>query len=124
VDVFNNAGTYSKGGAGTNRITAIFNNNGTLNLTAGRLDLSGGGTHTGTISGAGTLEFGAGNSRLLGSASVIVSNLVVSGGTMTNLGSFLVSAARSLLPAARSSRRPAYSMDWAAPSRSMPERSI
>jgi hypothetical protein len=49
IDNFNNAGTYTKAGAGTNHLTVIFNNSNAVNVTAGRLDLSGGGTQTGTI---------------------------------------------------------------------------
>jgi hypothetical protein len=90
TNVFNNAGTYTKAGAGTNRFTTFFNNSGTTTISAGRLDLSGGGTDSGSFSGAGTLEFGGGDHRLLGGASVAITNLVVSGGTVTNLGSFVV----------------------------------
>lgn len=48
--VFNNSGSFVKGGAaGLTRINATFNNAGAVTVAAGTLELKGGGTHTGTF---------------------------------------------------------------------------
>jgi hypothetical protein len=88
VDNFNNAGSYTKAGAGTNRFQAIFNNSNLVNVTAGRLDLSGGGANDGTFSGAGTIEFGASTYLLDNGSTLTVSNVDLSAGTVTNLGAY------------------------------------
>jgi hypothetical protein len=60
--IFNNSGTFSKtSGAGTGTVcansgggTRQFNNTGTVTSSSGRLQLAGGGTHTGTFTSSGT----------------------------------------------------------------------
>src|SRR5262245_37414570 len=65
TNAFNNSGTFIKQGTGTTQFLTSFtgvsfNNTGTVNVQAGRLALTSGGTHTGDFSGASgaTLQFG------------------------------------------------------------------
>ncbi len=71
---FNNSGTFNRSGAGTTTFsTSIsFNNSATVNLTAGTLQLSGAGTHTGPFAtSAGTvLQFDS-NTNVMSAGSSI-----------------------------------------------------
>ena len=56
----NNAGTFTKSGsAATSTISTLFNNTGTVNVTSGTLNLSGGGTDSGALnlSSGATVQF-------------------------------------------------------------------
>jgi hypothetical protein len=81
---FTNAGTLEMSGSGdVATIDAAFNNTGTVSARAGTLDLAGAvtGKGTDTISGAATLEFGAGvsSATTLGSQNIAFS---IGGGTL------------------------------------------
>ncbi|MBI2206185.1 MAG: hypothetical protein HYU41_20320 [Candidatus Rokubacteria bacterium] len=60
-----------------------FNNDGTVQVKAGTLRLQDGGTHSGSFTGAGTLEFSGGTHTLTGISIVTTSGVVFSGGTST-----------------------------------------
>ena len=80
----NNAGTFTKsGGAATSTISTLFNNSGTVNITSGTLNLSGGGTDVGALyQSAGTIEFGGGT-RTLDATSSITGNALFAGNAAT-----------------------------------------
>ena len=82
--VVNNAGTFTKSGsATTSTISTLFNNTGTVNVTSGTLNLSGGGTDVGAVyAGAGTIEFGGGT-RTLDATSSIPGNALFAGNATT-----------------------------------------
>ena len=82
--VVNNLGIFEKtGSATTSTISTLFNNSGTVNVQAGTLNLSGGGTDVGaTYQGAGTIEFGGGT-RTLDATSSITSNALFAGNGAT-----------------------------------------
>ena len=79
---FVNAGIYNKTAAGNTTISQIFNNSGTVNITAGTMFLSGGGAATG---GSFALSSGAGLSISSGNYTLD------SGSTVTGSGTFSVS---------------------------------
>ncbi len=83
--VINNAGTFDKQGTGTLTIPAVFNNTGTVQVSGGFLNLSGGGTHNGAFSIASLagLEFGGGTNNLSTSTISGTGSLEISGGTVT-----------------------------------------
>ena len=56
-----------------------------MEVQAGTLNISGGGTHTGSFSGTGTLQFGGGTHQLSATTSVTTTNVTFSGGT-ANVG--------------------------------------
>ncbi len=61
TDSFTNAGTLAKtGGTGISALTATIANTGVINVASGVLELDGGGSLGGTLSGAGTLGLGSG----------------------------------------------------------------
>lgn len=83
-----NAGTLTKGNAGTSTFSGGFANSGTVNVNAGTLDLAGGYTDAG-----GTLMMGGGginapggglilNTGTLGGSGTLTGNLVNNGGTL------------------------------------------
>jgi hypothetical protein len=80
---FNNAGLLEKtGGVGTSNINIAITNTGTIGVTAGTLELSGGGTIGGLTTGTGTLDLGsttfsAGITNVTG-----VATLEIGGGTL------------------------------------------
>ncbi len=84
---FSNLGTYHKSGTGTSTFQSPFNNDGTVNLTAGTFALTGGGSAaaSGTFatSSGTTLNFGGGTYTLASGASLTGSGTVsLSGGTL------------------------------------------
>jgi hypothetical protein len=90
--IFNNAGLFDKTAASGSSITTvspIFNNSGTLEVDAGTVSLSGGGTETGafTIAAGATLGF-EGRSFALNNVSAISSSgtIEVGGGTVSESG--------------------------------------
>ena len=79
---FNNTGTFLKSaGVGTTTVSVAFDNSGTVEVRAGTLAFSGGGTHTGDFSGARTLALAGGTHTLESASSVTVSDVVFSFGT-------------------------------------------
>lgn len=73
--IFNNVGTFIKTGSTTTSETTIgsvFNNSGTVEIRSGRLDLEGGGNHTGSFSVASgsVLRFDGGTHNLQSGSSV------------------------------------------------------
>ena len=89
----NNQGTFTKSGsAATSTISTLFNNSGIVNVTAGTLNLSGGGTDVGALyEGAGTIEFGGGTRTLDAASSITAANATFSAGTTTVNGTYNVS---------------------------------
>ena len=90
----NNAGTLTKaaGSAPTQLIDAVtFNNTGTVNINAGALSLTGGGTSSGlfSLASGATLEFAGGAHSLTASSSLTgPGNLVMSSGSLNVAGSY------------------------------------
>jgi uncharacterized repeat protein (TIGR01451 family) len=111
---FSNAGTFSKSGSSTTRIDATFNHSGALNILGGAIvNLTGGGTSTGTINssgffdiGGGTYLFNAGTSTTIGgtlkitagtldsSVNLNLTNFGILGGTFTGSGNVTFSNAQ------------------------------
>ncbi|MBI2802375.1 MAG: hypothetical protein HYX63_19190, partial [Gammaproteobacteria bacterium] len=76
--VFNNAGTFRKSGSdatNTTNVSVAFNNTGTVDVQTGILNLTNGGTHTGSFTGAGTIGFGGGTQTLSGTSNVTTANV-------------------------------------------------
>ena len=93
----NNEGTFTKSGSAvTSTISTTFNNTGTVNVEAGTLDLSDGGTDVGAVyEGAGTIEFGGGTRTLSGS-DVIENATLINNGTIAVIsGTLDITAALS-----------------------------
>ena len=95
--VFTNNGTYTRSGAGSTVFGSnfAFNNNGTVNVTAGTLELDGGGTGSAsgafnTASGATTL-FGNGYTLASGASLAGLGTYLLSGGTFTVAGTVAIS---------------------------------
>jgi hypothetical protein len=85
---FVNAGTIAKtGGTGTSNLYFNVTNSGVLTAASGTLELDGGGTIGGTISGAGTVAFGNwagfGSFTIVSGTTISVANLLIDGGTVT-----------------------------------------
>ena len=86
--LFTNLGTFRKSGGvlpGESSIGNVFDNSGAVEVQSGRLNLSGGGTHTGSFSGTGTLQFGGGTHALSATTSITTANANFSAGT-ANVG--------------------------------------
>ena len=93
-----NQGTWKKtGSAATSAISAAFNNSGTVDVESGTLDLSGGGTSSGTFKGAAgaTVAFG-GTTTLTSASSVTGPNVTFESGTATVAGSYAVTGTTSV----------------------------
>jgi hypothetical protein len=109
---FNNQGTLRKSGSGTTALGMIVNNTGTVEVDAGELSLTGGGSSTGafTIGSGATLEpqtytlqsgfseTGAGTflvdtGTLNSAVNVTLQSLTVAGGTLTGAGTITVTGA-------------------------------
>ena len=83
--VVNNAGTFTKSGsATTSTISTLFNNTGTVNVTRGTLNLSGGGTDSGAlnISSGATVQFSSAYT-LDGASSTGLGQLQLASSTVT-----------------------------------------
>ncbi len=90
---FTNAGTFTKTGAtdtNTTNIHVAFDNSGRVEAQTGTINLAAGGTHTGTFSGAGTLQFGGGTHTLAAGSSVSSANAAFTAGTVSVNGSYNV----------------------------------
>jgi hypothetical protein len=83
---------------GTETIQAVFNKRGEVHIGSGTLNLSGGGTHSGSFQGmpGATLQFSGGAHQLQNSSSITVPNVVFSGGTANLDGTYTASAASTL----------------------------
>ncbi len=83
---FNNAGTFQKSaGAGTSEIDIAFNNNsGTIAVTTGILNLSAGGTHSGTFTGGGTGPNFAGGIHDMSAVTQVEGSLNTTNGTVVS----------------------------------------
>ena len=94
----NNEGTFEKtGSATTSTINTLFNNSGTVNVEAGTLDLTNGGTDVGaTYEGTGTIEFSGGTRTLDAASSITTENVVFLGGTETVNGTYNVSGTTTI----------------------------
>jgi hypothetical protein len=73
---------------GTMTISSVFNNDGTVEVRTGTLNLAGNGSHTGSFSGLSefpdaVLEFGGGTQTLRAGSSVTVPNVVFAGAAVT-----------------------------------------
>ncbi len=73
---------------GTVTISSIFNNDGTVEVRTGTLNLAGNGSHTGSFTGLGefpnaVLQFGGGTQTLRAGSSVTVPNVVFAGAAVT-----------------------------------------
>jgi hypothetical protein len=93
TNVFNNAGSFTKQGVGTtqffNNVTGVpFNNSGTVDVQAGTLAFSSGGTQAGDFSGltGATLQFGGDHTFALGSDITGGLNVQFASGTITDNG--------------------------------------
>ncbi len=89
-----NEGTFIKSpGVGTTQVagSVAFNNAGTVDVQSGRLDLSGGGTSSGSFDATGAeLEFGGGTHTLTGTSSVTATKVIFSGATVNHAGGYTV----------------------------------
>src|SRR4029077_15612699 len=90
--VFTNqaGGLVTKSGANTSAGNAGFNNDGSVQVNAGTLNLAGGGTDTGAFTGnAGLLNFGGGTHSLTAASSIIAAGTVgFSAGTANLAGGY------------------------------------
>ncbi|QEG35935.1 beta strand repeat-containing protein [Bythopirellula goksoeyrii] len=92
---FHNAGIFTKsGGTGTTTLGVEFNNTGIVEVDTGTLSLSGGGTSSGSFTGAAGTTLGLGGGHMLeASTSVSAPNVMFSGsGTNTISGTYSASA--------------------------------
>jgi hypothetical protein len=81
-DFQNNATLAKTGGTGTSHIAASVTSSGTVSVTTGTLEFDGpSNTLGGTISGTGTVAFGAGTTQL--QVNPTVSNLLIDGGSVS-----------------------------------------
>jgi hypothetical protein len=87
---FSNSGTHIKQGTGTTTFTSLYNNTGTVNVQAGTLNLSGGGTSSGTFDVAGTLNFTANHTLNTGATFTGAGASRITGGTTTVAGTVTV----------------------------------
>jgi hypothetical protein len=86
---FNNAGTFTKEMGERTRITAVFNNLGTLVVGSGSVVLAGGGMHSGTFSAPqATIELGGGTHQLTTLSRVDAASAIFSGGNVTINGAY------------------------------------
>ena len=86
---FTNAGTFQKSSGAAGSATEIqvgFDNSGALNVSAGRLRLTGGGTSTGSVTINGALEVSGGNYAFNGSTLNGAGALELTGATTTFTG--------------------------------------
>ena len=97
MSAFNNSGTFQKSaGAGTTTVSIPFNNSLTVDVQSGTLNLSGGGTSSGTFSGPGTLQFGGGTHDVQAASSIDIPAVVFSGGTVNLDGSYNATSATTV----------------------------
>ena len=93
ASTFANAGHFTKtAGTGTNNINSVFTNTGTITVSSGTIEFDGGGSFGGTISGAGTVAFGSGDSTLSATASAAV---LIDGGSVNLTSAAHISGAFS-----------------------------
>jgi hypothetical protein len=88
ASTFSNAGSYTKSGSGNTSFGVVFNNlaGGTVTVSAGQLNVNGGGSNSGSLqlAGGSTLAFNGGSYDLGGTvAAAAGARLWVSGGTLS-----------------------------------------
>jgi hypothetical protein len=98
TSTFSNAGTFAKtGGSNTSTIASVFTNTGVINAATGNIEFDGGGIFGGTLTGAGSISFGASsNSTLSAGAVVNVANLSVYSAELTLAGALSDTGAVSI----------------------------
>ena len=75
---FDNAGTFLKSAGNNTMIQLIFTNSGVMDVASGTVTLIGGGTESGTLTGAGSVSVTTGTLTLNG----LAPNLILAGGTV------------------------------------------
>ncbi len=92
----NNAGTINRFGSGTTDVGVPFHNNATVNVTAGTLNLAGGGTQSGTFAVSGGFTLQLGGTHTLSAASSVsgAGTLQVASGLATINGPVTVGTLR------------------------------
>src|SRR5262249_5948519 len=81
--------TFQPNSSSTVTFGGVFNSSDTVNVLSGKLQLSGGGTDSGSFQGAGTLIFGTGTHVLTASSAITTANVQFdAGGTRTVDGTF------------------------------------
>lgn len=80
---FTNAGTYTSAAPNYDYVYSDFNNTGVINAQSGALYFENGGVFGGTLTGAGAIVFGNGQSTLTANAIYSSANLQLSGGSLT-----------------------------------------
>ena len=96
---FNNAGTVTKSGTGSKDIAIPLNNDGQLNVMAGTLRLTGGGTSSGSCSVAAgaKVQFGGGTHNLGSTSTLAGAGIVeINGATVNFSGTYSATGSMSL----------------------------
>ncbi|HEY8251321.1 MAG TPA: DUF4347 domain-containing protein, partial [Burkholderiales bacterium] len=87
ASLFTNEGIFRKtGGTGQTELRTPFNNSYVVEVLSGTLNLTDGGTHSGSFSGAGTLQFAGTDTHTLEAASSVTTNNVNFTSGTTNVG--------------------------------------
>ncbi len=97
--IFDNAGLFDKtaaSGGSTTTVTTAFDNSGTLEVDAGTVDLTGGGTDSGRFTGVGAVEFAGGTTTLEARSSVTAAEVLFAGGTTDIAGHYDVSGSTTV----------------------------
>ncbi len=100
---FNNLGTFRKSaGSGTTTVSVTFNNTGAVQVQTGTLNLTLGGTSTGSFIGSAgtTLQFSGGTHDLNGGSSIAAPAVMFTAGTVNLHGSYNVSGSTTVSGAA------------------------
>ncbi len=97
---FTNAGTLAKtSGTGTSTISATVNNTGLIQVVSGTIDLLGGGSLGGSLSGAGTLLLGGGTYTTGGGTFASTGTLVIDGAELGGPGTIALAGTTTILDA-------------------------
>lgn len=84
-----NHGTVVRSGPGLSNLSLVtLNNHGVIDVADGVLRLDGTGSHTGTVTGAGTMHIIGGAQSFAPSSSLAVGHLTITGGAVTSSGGF------------------------------------
>jgi hypothetical protein len=84
-----NHGTLVRSGSGVSIVSLVtLNNQGLIDIADGTMRMNGTGTHTGMVTGAGTLEVYGGGQSFAGSSALNVGQLTLTSGTLTTSGGF------------------------------------
>jgi hypothetical protein len=99
INALNNAGVFSQSGSAASQVAVPLNNTATLQVQSGTLDLSSGGSYTGSfsLSGGAMLQFGGGTHILNAGANISgTGSLSITGGSVTDVAGVNVSGAASI----------------------------